>query len=77
MLASASARSSCSPRSAPTQPRRTCGLLSVSAGLTTSYRVFNGFGFYLEPELVVLVPMGAGNKMSWGLDLAGGVEISF
>ena len=53
------------------------GLLSVSAGLTTSYRVFNGFGFYLEPELVVLVPMGAGNKMSWGLDLAGGVEISF
>jgi hypothetical protein len=53
------------------------GLLSVSAGLTTSYRVLNGFGFYVEPELVVLVPMGAGNKMSWGFDLAAGVEISF
>lgn len=53
------------------------GLLAVSAGLTTSFRIVNGFGLYLEPEFVVLLPMGAGNKTSWGLDLAMGVEISF
>jgi hypothetical protein len=53
------------------------GLLAITGGLTTSYRIINGFGFYVEPEVVLLVPLGAGNKMTWGLDLAAGVEIAF
>jgi hypothetical protein len=53
------------------------GLLSVTGGLTASYRIFDGFGFYVEPEGVLLLPLGAGNKLSFGVDLAAGVELAF
>lgn len=53
------------------------GLLSVQAGANMVYRIVNGFGIVLEPRGIVLLPVGAGNTLTFGIDLALGVQVGF